>query len=409
MLFGEHFDTFLDNVHDNAADDVRQRIDDISSKEGLSRRDATEEYLARLSEDTDFDRAMKSGWWGKIRELFLQMLARVGIHLDNKLTDSELRYILWRSYENLRRPEQYRSVISLMDKDHQEAVERLRVLYWKIDGTKESYAEYPDNPSVKEWITGLQKDIDELQTAYGLTRADVFPEELDDGAKHLPIEPEHSEARNEEPDEKADTDNIDNSDTVKAAEETPQADIDTRQDEIMRLKPHTLKTFELWLETKKAYDEARQADPMSERTDVLKQKLDIQRDWVETSKDVLAGLGTDLRQLLKDSGVKEEDLREYDSAFLSGKAEGHDMAAEDIPTETREKALRDTVSGIIKESGIDVVYDKKACQEALRAMRQLDDTRYQRVYHGSGADFDSFDNSHMGEGEGVRLMAGVCM
>lgn len=112
-LFGEHFDTFLDNVHDNAADDVRQRIDDISSKEGLSRRDATEEYLARLSEDTDFDRAMKSGWWGKIRELFLQMLARVGIHLDNKLTDSELRYILWRSYENLRRPEQYRSVISL--------------------------------------------------------------------------------------------------------------------------------------------------------------------------------------------------------------------------------------------------------------------------------------------------------
>lgn len=35
-------------------------------------------------------------------------------------------------------------------------------------------------------------------------------------------------------------------------------------------------------------------------------------------------------------------------------------------------------------------------------MRRTGDTRYQRVYHGSGADFDRFDNSHMGEGEGAQ-------
>jgi hypothetical protein len=260
-LFGEHFDTFLDNVHDNAAADVRQRIDYISKTEGLSRRDATEEYLARLSEDTDFGRAMQSGWWGKIRELFLQMLGRAGVSLNNKLTDSELRYILWRSYENLRSPGERRTVSSLIKKDRETAVDKLRGLYGKINDTKENYAEYLDAPSVKGWISGWQKEIDELQKAYGLSRADVFPEE---------------------------------------------------------------------------------------------------------------------------------------------KSAGTDIAAEETPAVAREQALRDTVSGIIKEAGVDVVYDKEACQEALRAMRQNDDTRYQRVYHGSGADFDRFDNSHMGEGEGAQ-------
>ena len=249
-LFGEHFDTFLDNVHDNAAADVRQRIDNISKTEGLSRRDATEEYLARLSEDTDFSRAMQTGWWGKIRELFLQMLGRAGVNLDYKLTDAELRYILWRSYDNLRSPEERRTVSSLIKKDRKDAVDKLRGLYGKIDDTKENYAEYLDDPSVKGWISGWQKEIDELQKAYGLSRADVFPEE---------------------------------------------------------------------------------------------------------------------------------------------KSAGTDIAAEETPTVAREQALRDTVSGIIKDAGIDVVYDKEACQEALRAMRRTGDTSYQRVYHGSGSDFDRFD------------------
>lgn len=104
----------------------------------------------------------------------------------------------------------------------------------------------------------------------------------------------------------------------------------------------------------------------------------------------------------KDEKVSTAHLSRRADVFSEEKSTDTDLAAREKAADTREKALRDTVSGIIKESGIDVVYDKKACQEALRAMRKLDDTRYQRVYHGTGADFDRFDHRHMGEGEGAQ-------
>ena len=48
-LFGGHFDTFLDNVFDNADVEVRRKIVALAQKNGWDTRLATEEYLASLA------------------------------------------------------------------------------------------------------------------------------------------------------------------------------------------------------------------------------------------------------------------------------------------------------------------------------------------------------------------------
>ena len=112
QLFGEHFDTFLDNVYNNVDPELKQRIDAMSQQRGWSTRTATEEYLASLAENTNFE-DMNASWWQKIKELFLRMLHKIGFEDFSGVTlsDNELRYILWRSYENLAEPGRYRSII----------------------------------------------------------------------------------------------------------------------------------------------------------------------------------------------------------------------------------------------------------------------------------------------------------
>lgn len=103
-MFGKQFDTFLDNVFNNADKDVRGRIVELSKRNGWNFRTATEEYLASLAETTDFEHARNSGWWNRIKEFFFDMLRSMGFSNINgvTLTDNELRYVLWRSYENLK-------------------------------------------------------------------------------------------------------------------------------------------------------------------------------------------------------------------------------------------------------------------------------------------------------------------
>lgn len=148
-LFGEHFDTFLDNVLANADEEIKGRIAQIEErlydadveertrrkgggvlaraeavveaeekrKRGDYRRTATEEYLASLAEETNFEAANRTGWWQKIKSLFLDMLHRIGFEGFGGvvLTDNELRYILWRSYENLAEPGRYRSILGVAE------------------------------------------------------------------------------------------------------------------------------------------------------------------------------------------------------------------------------------------------------------------------------------------------------
>lgn len=115
QLFGSHFDTFLDNVYKAADMDVRQRITDLALRKYKGDfHVATEEYLASLAENTNFEH-MPDSFWSKIKTLFLKMLHSIGFDgfagMGVTLSDNELRYILWRSYENLKEPGRYRSIL----------------------------------------------------------------------------------------------------------------------------------------------------------------------------------------------------------------------------------------------------------------------------------------------------------
>ena len=113
QLFGTHFDDFLDNVFNYAEEGIRREIVNLAKKHSWDFRTATEEYLAGLAERTNFERAMDSGWWQKIKRMFLEMLHSIGLkgYQGETLTDNELRYILWRSYENLAETGRYRSIM----------------------------------------------------------------------------------------------------------------------------------------------------------------------------------------------------------------------------------------------------------------------------------------------------------
>ena len=113
-LFGNHFDDFIYNVYARGSDEVRRAIANLALKKYGGRIDvATEEYLARLAEDTNFEHAMQDNWFEKIKRWFFDMLHKIGFKDYNgeDLSDNELRYILWRSFENLKEPGRYRSIL----------------------------------------------------------------------------------------------------------------------------------------------------------------------------------------------------------------------------------------------------------------------------------------------------------
>ena len=113
QLFGEHFEIFLDNVFNNADEAIRRTIVELASKNGWDFRTATEEYLAGLAEDINYDTAQRTGWWQKIKDFFIEMLHKIGFEDFSGVTlsDNELRYILWRSYWNLAEPGWHRNIL----------------------------------------------------------------------------------------------------------------------------------------------------------------------------------------------------------------------------------------------------------------------------------------------------------
>lgn len=104
LVGDENFDTFLDNIYNNVDEGIKATIDEKAQRNGWSTRVATEEYLASLAEDTNFETAWNSGLWQRIKDFFMDLLTKAGVRLNEALTDNELRYILWRSYENLQEP-----------------------------------------------------------------------------------------------------------------------------------------------------------------------------------------------------------------------------------------------------------------------------------------------------------------
>ena len=100
-MLGENFDLFLDNIYSAANKTIKSRIDGIAEKQGISRRIATEEYLAMVAEDVT-PNDYNAGWFSKVKASFLKLLEKLGINLQGYLTDNDFKYIVWRSYDNLK-------------------------------------------------------------------------------------------------------------------------------------------------------------------------------------------------------------------------------------------------------------------------------------------------------------------
>ena len=98
-LFGKDFDAFLGNVFNNVDEETRRKIVDRAMRNGWDFKKATEEYLASLAESTDFENEVNRSAWQKIKDFFMELLRKAGIMLSRPLTDADLRYILWRSYQ----------------------------------------------------------------------------------------------------------------------------------------------------------------------------------------------------------------------------------------------------------------------------------------------------------------------
>ena len=90
--------------------------------------------------------------------------------------------------------------------------------------------------------------------------------------------------------------------------------------------------------------------------------------------------------------------------YSRNKAAGHEKT--ELTAEERE--LRDNLVERMRKGGLDVVTDSEEMQRVIDSenertrMMGAGSVREHRVYHGSGADFDAFDHSHMGEGEGAQ-------
>ncbi len=114
-LFGAKFDAFLDAVYANAEDRIKEQIDVLAIKNGWNRRVATEEYLAGLAEDAQFA-DIRGSWWQKLKALFMDFLRGCGFSPNVKISDNELRYVLWMSWKNIQEPGAFRSFLGMAER-----------------------------------------------------------------------------------------------------------------------------------------------------------------------------------------------------------------------------------------------------------------------------------------------------
>lgn len=112
------------------------------------------------------------------------------------------------------------------------------------------------------------------------------------------------------------------------------------------------------------------------------------------AQELSADKGTNKSETLQE-GAEKNDKKPIDKINEHRATEGLEEVSEE------EVALRDALNEQLKKSGIDVVTDVENGERVL-AMAEDNDVKENKVYHGSGADFDEFDHSHIGEGEGAQ-------
>ena len=322
QLFGEHFDTFLRNVYEAADMDVRRRITELAlRKYGGDFRVATEEYLASLAEDTDFEN-IPHGFWQKIKRMFLAMLHAIGFDgfddMGVTLSDNELRYILWRSYENLKEPGEHRSILG-------EAEDVAKLVELKVGN-------------------------------YGDT----------------------------------------------AAEEESADVAERREEKIGRLTPDFLQAFRTWLLVKRDYDKSVRDDPTSERSQALRDEFNACKGWMYDAMDMLhdLDLNINLRELLKDNGFNERELKEYDYWFggdgvAESKIRGYkpheksiawNNSSHGFTQEEYDKFASSTIGKTVKDGDIDKLLSTlKATSDVEPAEIPFTEDNYKKLF-GNGVD-----------------------
>ena len=119
-----------------------------------------------------------------------------------------------------------------------------------------------------------------------------------------------------------------------------------------------------------------------------------------------------VEDLVRKGGEQFDNNSDSDKFFESSN-EGIDRSVRENRSEkteltAAERELRDNLVERMRKGGLDVVTDSEEMQRVIGTenertrMTGAGSVREHRVYHGSGADFDVFDHSHMGEGEGAQ-------
>lgn len=117
----ENYDAFCDEVYDHLKDDLKQQIDEETTRRFVNepgkgyehhRRVAVDEMFGRMSEKgfEEFTKAERSIWAklkAKVLEAINRFLGSLKLPKWVKLGDNELRYMLWKSHERLRGKEDY--------------------------------------------------------------------------------------------------------------------------------------------------------------------------------------------------------------------------------------------------------------------------------------------------------------
>ena len=105
--------------------------------------------------------------------------------------------------------------------------------------------------------------------------------------------------------------------------------------------------------------------------------------------------------LKEDVASGQANPQGIDRSVRESRSEKTELTAE-------ERELRDNLVERMRKGGLDVVTDSEEMQRVIDTenertrMMGAGSVREHRVYHGSGADFDAFDHSHIGEGEGAQ-------
>lgn len=94
----DQFGKFLDEVFEGANEAVRNGIVERSKRYGWNTRLATEEYIAELAE-LGFKDLEARDLWNVVRNAFYNLLSRVKLALGWNISDRELRYMVWRTYQ----------------------------------------------------------------------------------------------------------------------------------------------------------------------------------------------------------------------------------------------------------------------------------------------------------------------